>query len=121
MSIPRISKETTEVGWATSRRYFPYLITSFAISLFVCWIFWFLAYLIPSSILVGIRGGLSPEDAHFLTVGLGVFLATTVTPLYAALWSIDMYDQIKTDMDRVRVIFGERSFSKIAKKVRKRD
>lgn len=118
--IPRISKETTEIGWASSRRYAPYLAASFAISLAACWLFWFFAYLIPSRLLVDFRGGFSPEDAHFLTIGLGVFLATTVTPLYAVLWSIDLYDQVKTDMDRIRLFFGERSLSKIAKRVRER-
>ncbi len=121
LSIPRISKETTEVGWATSRRYYPYILASFTISVLVCWLFWFIAYLVPSSILVNFRGGFSPEDAHFLTVGLGLFLATTITPLYALLWSMDIYGQVKTDMDRVRVFFGEKSFRKIVKKVQKRD
>ncbi len=114
-SLPRIANETTEVGWITSRRYVPYVVTSFAISLVLCWMFWFLLYAIPMYLLVSHVGGFSQTDASFLVTGLGIFLASVITPLYGILWVMDEVARVTTDLNKVRVFFGQRSWKKIVK------
>ncbi len=113
--LPRVSNETTEVGWITSRRYVPYVVASFAISLVLCWISWFLLYAIPMYLLVSHVGGFSQTDASFLVTGLGIFLASVITPLYGFLWVMDEVARVTTDLNKVRVFFGQRSWKKIVK------
>jgi len=113
--LHRAPNETTEIGRVTSRRYVPYLVTSFAISLALCWIFWFLLYSIPMYLAVSHVGGHSQSDASFLVTGLGIFLASVITPLYGILWVMDEVARVTTDLNKVRVFFGQRSWKKIVK------
>jgi len=118
-SIPRVSGETTEVGWITSKRYIPYVVGSFAISLILCWLFWFALYSIPTRMLVNQLWAFSEEDIEFLTTGLGIYLATMVTPLFGLLWLVDEFEKAKTDRDKIRDFFGQKSWGEIVKLARR--
>ena len=119
-SLPRVSGETTEVGWVTSKRYIPYLVASLAISLVLCWLFWFALYSFPMGMVAEYQVDLSQEDKIFLSTGLGIFLATVVTPLFALLWLMEEVKQAVIDRNKIRVLFGQWSWREIRKLARKR-
>ena len=118
-SPPRISGETTEVGWITSKRYIPYEAASFATSLVTCWLFWFLLYAVTTRMIGAPLWGLSQEDAYFLTTGLGIYLATLVTPLFGLLWFLDEIEKATSDRNKVREFFGRKSWGEIVKMARR--
>jgi hypothetical protein len=117
--LPRVSGETNEVGWITSKRYVPYVFVSFAISLVLCWLFWFALYAVSTWILRAPFWDFSQEDADFLRIGLGMYLATLVTPLYGILWLLDEVERATTDRNKVREFFGQKSWGEIVKLARK--
>jgi hypothetical protein len=63
--------------------------------------------------------GYSPEDAAFLTTGLGIYLATMVTPLFGLLWFLDEIEKATTDRNKVREFFGRKSWREIVKLARR--
>lgn len=118
-SLPRVSRETTEVGWITSKRYIPYEAASFAISLVICWFFWFLLYAVTTRMIGAPLWGYSPEDVDFLTTGLGIYLATMVTPFFGLLWLLDEIEKATVDRNKVREFFGRKSWGEIVKMARR--
>ena len=109
--LPRWARGMNEVEWITSRRYVPYTIVSFAISLALCWGFWFAATALPVKIVIDATREFSGGDAHDLLFWIPSVLASLVTPMYGLLWLLEEGDRIHSDREKVRVLFGRRSWS----------
>jgi len=63
--------------------------------------------------------GYSPEDVDFLTTGLGIYLATMVTPFFGLLWLLDEIEKATVDRNKVREFFGRKSWGEIVKMARR--
>ena len=110
MPLPRWARGMNEVEWATSRRYVPYTVATFAVSLTLCWGFWFVASALPVKIVLDATGEFTGEDSYSLTMWLPSILASLVTPLHGLLWFLEEAEQVRIDRGKVRILFGRRSW-----------
>jgi len=120
MSGARLPFGKNEVEWITSKQYLRYRVGRFFVRVALCWVVHFVVYFALLSLLISSTNKFNASDAHFLTYGVAIIIASGVTPLFALLFFLDEAEDIMTDRGIVRSTVGERSWKKVVQIVRQR-